>query len=311
MKKLLRYSGVAAFLPLLLSSGAVWAKNPFLVLMPAGAVAGAENRLLLIDVGIMMLVILPTIFLAALFLRRYRASNTKAKYHPKWEYSIPLELTLWGVPLLVVAVLAYFAFTGIYAVNPYNPGVLKGATRGKPVNIDVIALDWKWLFIYPNKHIASVDTLDIPVHRPVHFRLTSATVTNDFFIPQLNGQIYAMPGMRTKDQLVAGRKGTYTGFSAQQSGAGFSWMRFTAKAVSEKKFRSWVHKVKQAPVKLNQTEFKHLAQPVIDIGHRARFYSHVKPGLFNHLIEQVKAGKVFRTPLFAGKDMSDMGQSRD
>jgi len=294
---------LAAIASLALASTSADAKGLFNVLSPAGPVAGETNRLLLIDVGIMSLVILPTLFLAALFIRRYRATN-KGKYTPKWELSIPLEITVWGIPVVIVAILSYFVYTGIFAVNPYNPGVLKqntAAAADKPLKIDVIALNWKWLFIYPKQNIATINTLHIPVGRQVNFRITSASATNSFFIPQLAGQIYAMPGMRTKDKLSASHTGTYRGISANESGAGFSWMYFKTHAVPASQFKQWVQKVQQANRKLNMTTLDALAKPKYKPKHQVKLYSDASPHLFRHFIKQVKGGKVFRTPLFAGE----------
>lgn len=298
-----RCLSLIAIASLALTSTSAYAGSLFNVLSPAGPVAAATNRLLLIDVGIMLLVIVPTLFLAAVFVRRYRATSHNGKYTPKWELSVPLEITVWGIPLVIVAILSYFVYTGIFAVNPYNPGALKNsaAAADKPLTINVVALDWKWLFIYPKQHIATVNTLDIPVGRRVDFRVTAASATNSFFIPQLAGQIYAMPGMRTKDQLAASHSGTYRGISANESGAGFSWMYFETHAVSARQFKQWVKKVRQSNRRLDMSELDTIAKPKYEPEHPVGFYSDVTPHLFRHFMQQIKAGKVFRTPLFAGE----------
>lgn len=197
-------SRLAAAVSLALVSLPSWADSLFWTLDPAGPVARSERYTLIVDAIIMAAIVIPTIVLTIIFLRRYRASNTKAGYSPTWSRSIALEIDMWGIPLIAVGVLGYFVYTGTQAADPYHPGAIENhdSPSSQPaLNIDVIALDWRWLFVYPKQHIATMHTLTLPVHRPVRFHLTSATVTNSFFIPRLAGQIYVMPGMHTQQLL--------------------------------------------------------------------------------------------------------------
>ncbi|MGN8197900.1 COX aromatic rich motif-containing protein [Salinisphaera sp. RV14] len=278
----------------------------FLTLDPAGPVARSERYTLIVDAIIMSAIVIPTIVLTVIFLRRYRASNTKAGYAPAWSRSIGLEIAMWGIPLIAVGLLSYVVYTGTQASDPYHPGAIEdhpAASSQPALNIDVIALDWRWLFVYPEQHIATLHTLELPVNRPVRFHLTSATVTNSFFIPRLAGQIYVMPGMHTQQLLQADQRGTYTGFSAAQSGAGFSWMRFKTHVVAPAAFQSWVARVKTSSQHLTDARYEQLAQPTIDTQGKPQYFSSVAPGLFDHVIDEVRAGKVYPTHLFAGKKM--------
>ncbi len=282
------------------------ADSLFLTLDPAGPVARAERYTLIVDAIIMSAIVIPTIVLTIIFLRRYRASNTKAGYAPTWSRSIGLEIGMWGIPLIAVGLLGYFVYTGTQASDPYHPGAIEdqaGASSQPALTIDVISLDWRWLFVYPNQHIATLHTLELPVNRPVRFHLTSATVTNSFFIPRLAGQIYVMPGMHTQQLLQADERGTYTGFSAAQSGAGFSWMRFKTHVVTPAAFKRWVAKAQASPDHLTDARYEQLAQPTIDTEGKPQYFSAVAPGLFDHVIDEVRAGKVYPTHLFAGKKM--------
>ncbi|MDA3921380.1 MAG: COX aromatic rich motif-containing protein [Salinisphaera sp.] len=286
------------------------ASSVFWVLSPEGPVAKAQLRLLIIDVVVIAATVVPTIGTAAYFLWRYRASNTQSRYEPKWSRSIPIEIGIWGIPVIVVGVLAYFVVTGTMATDPYSPDIITASHSNSDakahgqsaIDIDVIALDWRWLFVYPKQHVASFHEIALPVDTPVHFKLTSSTVTNSFFIPQLAGQIYVMPGMRTRLVLLASHKGTYTGFSANQSGAGFSYMRFKTRVVSRAQFEQWIHKAQRSPQHLGQAEFEKLAQPKIDRNTSPEYFADVKPGLFRYVIKQVKHGKVYPTQLKAGED---------
>jgi cytochrome o ubiquinol oxidase subunit 2 len=285
----------------LVSSAAAADGSSWLVLAPRGPVAGAENTIMIIDVVVLLGIIVPTITMAVLFALRYRAKNPRGKYAPHWSRSLVIEVGMWGIPLIFVIGLSYLAVSGTLATDIYSPNVLKNTD--KPLDINVVSLDWKWLFIYPKQNIATVDTVHIPVNRRVRFRLTSATVTNSFFIPQLAGQIYAMPGMRTQAMMVASYPGTYHGFSSQYSGAGFSWMRFSTVATSKKAFTKWVHQVKQSPHKLSPKKFKQLAEPSINVDIRSSLYSSVAPHLFATVIKEVKQGKVYPTEIETGKEM--------
>lgn len=287
-----------------------------LVLMhPKGPIAAAELHFTTIDVSIMLAIIVPTAILTIWFMWRYRATNRKAKYDGKWDHSNRIEAIVWGIPIIVVGILSYFSYKGVFEVNPYNPLILKkadviaamhtaAARPVAPVNVDVITTDWQWLFVYPQYHIASVDKLVVPVNTPVHFRLTSATVNNAFMIPQIVGQIEIMPGMRTKQALVANHRGNYQGFSAEMSGPGFAWMKFDADVVTATHFRKWIAMAAKSPRHMTYGAFNVFAQPTYNMHHEAEYFSRVQAHLFRYVIHEVHMGKVFTTPLNAGELMT-------
>ncbi|MHB8255003.1 MAG: cytochrome ubiquinol oxidase subunit II, partial [Acidiferrobacter sp.] len=179
-----------------------------------------------------------------------------------------------------------------------------------PLEVDVISTDWQWVFVYPKQHIATVDRLVIPVGTPVRFRLTSATVVNDFYIPQLVGMIDVMPGMRVKQSLVANDIGSYQGFSANYSGAGFSWMTFRTQSVSADAFRKWTQKVQGSQQHLTYAAFNTIAKPTINVDSKVAYFSNVQAGLFDHVITQVMGGKVYPTPMAMTENMTKYLQKK-
>jgi len=191
------------------------------ILSPKGDIGIQEKTLLLTATGLMLIVVIPVLIMIVAFAWKYRASNTKADYQPKWAHSTAIEAVVWTVPCIIVAILAVITWRSTHALDPYKPLV----SEHKPVTIEVVSLDWKWLFIYPEYDIATVNEIAFPVDVPVNFRITSASVMNSFFIPQLGSQIYSMAGMETKLHLNAREIGTYAGISANYSGGGFSGMR--------------------------------------------------------------------------------------
>jgi cytochrome o ubiquinol oxidase subunit 2 len=206
------------------------------VLNPAGPVGAGERIILFDSMAIMLAIVIPTMVCTLLFAWWYRASNMSAKYLPEWSYSGRLELLVWSIPTLVVLFLGGIAWEGSHDLDPAAP--LAGKTQ--PLQVQVVSLDWKWLFIYPQQHVASVNRLIVPAGVPIHFELTSATVMNSFFVPQLGSQIYTMAGMATELNLLADQPGEYSGLSAQFSGDGFSDMRFIVSAMPQAKFDAWI-----------------------------------------------------------------------
>ncbi|MHB1567401.1 MAG: ubiquinol oxidase subunit II [Acidiferrobacter sp.] len=307
---------------LLLLSGC--APHGFVLFHPRGPIATAELHFMTIDVLVMSAVVGFTGLLVAFFIWRYRKSSGKGRYDPQWSHSNLLEVLVWGIPLSIVGFLAYYSYKGTFAINPYNPTVLARAPIGAPamtgatrpsarthtLDVDVITTDWQWVFIYPHQHIAAVDKLVVPVHTTVRFRLTSATVVNDFFIPQLVGEIDVMPGMRTKQAMRVSTIGTYHGFSADYSGGGFSWMNFVTQAVSPDQFHQWVRRMQQQPRHLTYAAFNRLATPTINLHETPRYFSDVSSGLFDHIIRTVMMGKVYATPLFMTMNMRHMTKVR-
>ncbi|OBS10929.1 cytochrome ubiquinol oxidase subunit II [Acidihalobacter prosperus] len=286
-----------ALMPLLFLGGC--STQHFWLFNPKGPISETELHYLILDVAVMLVIIIPTTLMVIWFLWRYRKNaKTQAAYDPNWTHSNILEVIVWGVPVVIVAILGYYSYVGIHEVNPYNPTILasKAQSGADPLEIDVVTTDWQWLFIYPKQHIAVSNELVIPTHTKVDFRLTSTSVTNNFFIPQLVGQIYIMPGMRTKQSLLAEHAGEYHGFSASLSGGGFAWMNFKTKAVSQSDFDTWVAKVQQSDTHMSYADFEKFARPTVNIGGKTTYFSNVEPGLFTQVIKAAKAGKVYPTP---------------
>lgn len=227
------------------------------VLDPRGPVGAAERVILSDATTIMLAVIIPVIILALVFAWWFRAGNTRAKYRPDWSYSGRIELIVWAIPALVILFLGGMAWISSHELDPPKPL----ASSVDPLEVEVVALDWRWLFIYPKEHIASVNYLAVPTGTPVHFLLTSTSVMNSFFIPQLGSQIYSMPGMTTQLNLQADQPGTYDGLSAQFSGPGFADMRFRVAADSRAAFDAWVEAVRRQGGVLDRTTFANLARP--------------------------------------------------
>lgn len=249
------------------------------VLVPKGPVGDQEKQLLLEALVPMLIVITPIIILTLWFAWWFRASNARATYRPRWEYSGRVEFSIWMIPLLVILFLGALAWVGAHQLDPYQPL----ASKRKPLVVQVVAMDWRWLFIYPEQGVASVNELAIPVDTPVSFKLTSATVMNSFFIPSLGGQIYAMPGMQTQLQLQASEPGNYRGLSAQFSGDGFSDMHFQVLATDAAGFDAWVQRARSAATQLDVTAYDRLAADH-KVGGNA-YYSPVTDALFDHAID--------------------------
>lgn len=291
MKELIRWVArpkPLLFLPLLLLSGCNWA-----VMNPQGPVGQAEKTLIITATCLMLLVVVPVIILTLVFAYHFRASNTKAVYRPNFSHSLPIEIVVWVIPCLIILALGVITWTTTHALDPYKP--LTAENGAKPIEVDVVALDWKWLFIYPQLHIASVNEMAMPVGTPVNFRITSATVMNSLFIPQLGTQIYAMGGMQTQLHLEADHPGTYQGLSANFSGAGFSDMRFNDIATDQAGFNAWVQKVRQSTQTLDQQSYAELAKPTQDVP--PTYYGSVNGNIFD---DQIAA---FVGPSVSMKDM--------
>lgn len=254
------------------------------LLSPKGQVAMDQRSLILTAFSLMMIVVIPAVLMAIVFAWKYRASNTNAKYSPNWSHSNKVEAVVWTVPILIIVFIGILTWKSTHALEPSKPL----ASDAKPVLIEVVSLDWKWLFIYPEQGIATVNQIVFPVNRPISFKITSNTVMNSFFIPTLGSQIYAMAGMQTKLHLIANEAGTFDGISSNFSGRGFSGMKFKAIATpDEASFDQWVAKAKQSPDTLaTMDDFKKLAAP--SENHLVEFFSSVKPELFQDIIGQFK-----------------------
>ncbi|BBL20331.1 MULTISPECIES: ubiquinol oxidase subunit II [Acinetobacter] len=205
-----------------------------------GPVAAGQSNLMMTAIYLMLLVVIPSIIMALWFGWKYHASNKDADYKPTWAHSTTIEVVVWGIPVIIIGILAWLTWVGSHKYDPYRPIESEQA----PLNVQVIAEQFKWVFIYPEQNIATVNELRFPVDTPVSFRLTSNFTMNSFFIPQLAGQIYAMAGMQTHLNVLAEETGVYRGFSANYSGYGFSQMRFLAYSVTRPEFDQWVAAVK-------------------------------------------------------------------
>jgi cytochrome o ubiquinol oxidase subunit 2 len=227
------------------------------VLDPKGPIASAERLILFNALGIMLAIVIPVILATLAVAFWFRASNKRASYLPDFEYSGRLELLVWSIPAMTVLLVGGVAWVGAHDLDPRKPI----SSSVKPVTVQVVSLDWKWLFIYPEQGVASVNHLTVPVGTPISFELTSSTVMNSFFVPQLGGQIYTMSGMVTRLHLQADHPGTYPGLSAMFSGDGFADMRFAVDAVPNDQFAQWVGQAREAGPVLDTRSYKELAKP--------------------------------------------------
>lgn len=252
--------------------------SPWVLLDPAGPVAADEKRLILIAFALMLTVVIPVIVMAVMFAWKYRASNKSADFSPKWAHSLKIEVVVWLVPAVIVTVLSALVWDYSHRLDPYQPL----ASTVKPLHVEAVSMDWKWLFIYPELGIASVNQLVVPANVPVSFRITSDSVMTSFFIPQLGSQIYAMAGMETKLHLQASRIGVFQGLNSQFSGDGFSGMHFDAIATDTEGFNTWVRKVRQTNTLLDHAHFQSLEMP----SHHTpvQYFAQITPGLFNDVL---------------------------
>ena len=270
------------------------------VMNPSGDIATQQARLIVVSTALMLLIIVPVIVLIILFAWRYRKSNTAATYSPDWDHSTSLELVIWGAPLLSIIALGVMTWISTHVLDPYRPLQRLDAARPismdtKPLIVEVVALDWKWLFIYPEQGIATVNELVAPIDVPVRFKITASTVMNSFFIPALAGQIYAMPGMQTTLNAVINKPGSYDGFSANFSGSGFSDMRFKFHGKDQAGFDAWVASVKAGagagaragtPI-LDRSAYLELEKPSQREG--VRHYSGVAGDLYDAILNRCVA----------------------
>jgi len=278
-----------------------------MVLMnPKGAIGVEQRTLIITAIALMLIVVIPVIFMAFAFAWKYRASNKDAKYSPNWSHSNKIEAVVWTIPIIIIAILGTITWKTTHELDPFKPIV----TDKKPMTIEVVSLDWKWLFIYPEQGIATVNELAFPKDVPVEFKITSNSVMNSFFIPQLGGQIYAMAGMQTKLHLIGNEAGKYDGISSSFSGRGFSGMKFTAIVTpTEGDFDQWVAKVKASSTNLNATsDFNKLAEP--SENNPVEYFSSVKPNLFKETIGKFMGDMDMHKGATAHEGM-DMSQGMD
>ncbi|MDB5169710.1 MAG: Ubiquinol oxidase subunit 2 [Candidatus Saccharibacteria bacterium] len=231
--------------------------TPMPVLQPAGPIAAGQKQLMITAFLLMLIIVVPVFILAFGFAWRYRESNTKAVYKPNWDHSRIIETIWWLIPTALIVLLAIMTWHGTFKYDPYKSLASSGQ---KELTVQVVALDWRWLFIYPEQKVASVNELRLPVNTPVKFEITADAPMNSFWIPQLGGQVYAMPGMGTTLHLKADRSGRFYGSSANISGQGFADMHFIAVATSDASFKNWVKDARQQPP-LTKAGYDRLAQP--------------------------------------------------
>jgi cytochrome o ubiquinol oxidase subunit 2 len=252
------------------------------VLDPQGPVGIAERSILIDSVGIMLAIVVPTILGTLGVAWWFRESNPKARYRPDWVFSGEIELIVWAIPVLVILLLGGVAWIGSHTLDPAKPL----ASSSPPLEVQVVSLDWKWLFIYPEEHVATVNQLVIPAGVPIHFSLTSASVLNAFFIPQLGSMIYTMNGMTTQLNLEAADPGTFRGLSSHFSGDGFAGMAFEVRALPPAGFASWVEATKGAGGVLDRAGYVDLVRPTSDVPPST--FRDVEPGLFAAIIDRDK-----------------------
>jgi len=255
--------------------------STILLFNPKGPIGEAQRFLIITAIGLMAIVIIPVFIMAFWFPLKYRASNTESTYMPKWSYSAKIDFFMWVGPIVIVTILAILAWIYTHSLDPYKPI----PSTEKPITIQAVSQDWKWLFIYPDHNIATVNQITFPVKVPVSFKITSDTVMTSFFIPQLGSQMYAMAGMQTKLHLMADKPGVYQGHNQQISGRGYADMHFQAHAVSPEEFQSWVQKVRQAPEKLDLDRYEKLAKPGAGY-HPVTYFSAVEPDLYVYIIRK-------------------------
>jgi cytochrome o ubiquinol oxidase subunit 2 len=257
------------------------------VMSPSGDIAAQQRDLIVISVFLMLLIIVPVIFLTLFFAWHYRQSNTSATYDPEWHHSTGLEVIIWSAPLAIIIALGAVTWVSTHKLDPYRPLDRLDAARPvtkdmKPINVEVVALDWKWLFFYPDYGIATVNEMAAPVDVPINFKLTASSVMNSFYVPALAGMIYTMPGMQTKLHAVINKPGEYEGLSSNYSGDGFSHMRFKFHGLDQAGFEAWVARVKQNGTALNRDAYLKLEKP--SAKEPVRYYASVENGLYDAVL---------------------------
>lgn len=273
----------------LLAAASLLSGCNLVVFNPAGDIAARQGQLIIAATVLMLIVIVPVIALTFWFAWRYRASNRNATYTPDWDHSTQLELVIWGVPLLIIIALGAITWISTHLLDPYRP--LDRIAAGRPVpaqleplDIQVVALDWKWLFLYPKEGVASVNEVAVPVDRPVRFHITASSVMNTFYVPHLAGMIYGMPGMETQLNAVINAPGEYEGFSANYSGAGFSHMRFKFHGLSNADYDSWIAGLRGSKQSLTRSAYLELEKP--SEREPVRHYANVDSTLYSAILNR-------------------------
>ncbi|MCP1197181.1 ubiquinol oxidase subunit II [Acetobacter senegalensis] len=266
------------------------------LLNPKGSIGEQEKYLILLSMGVMLCVVIPVVGLSLYFAWHYRATNTKAYHDPTWHHSTVIEIVVWGIPIMIVAFLGWKIWVTTHELDPYK----ELASTAPAVEVEVVALNWKWLFIYPQYGIATVNLLHIPVDRPINFHLTSDSNMNSFFIPQLGSQIYAMAGMETQLHLQGTQVGTYIGRSTAFSGPGFSGMKFPTRVESEDQFKEWVKEAHSNFNVLDDNSYLQLRKDSED--NPEAIYGSVTPRLFEEITTQYDCSR--KNSLWRNGDVS-------
>ncbi|WMY94947.1 MAG: ubiquinol oxidase subunit II [Arsenophonus sp.] len=249
---------------------------------PKGTISIEQKKLIITSLTLMLIIVIPVILMTIFFAIKYRENNKYTAYQPNWDKSNKIELCCWAIPVGIIFILAIITWKTTHTLDPYKPLI----NKKNPITIQVIASDWKWIFIYPEKNIATVNEIAFPTNVPINFKVTSASVMNSFFIPALGSQIYAMAGMQSKLHLIANKPGIYKGFSSSYSGHGFSDMKFNVIAtIDTKNFEKWIEKVKKSKKKLNTiSQLNELVQPSYNVG--VTYFSNVKVNLYEDIISK-------------------------
>jgi cytochrome o ubiquinol oxidase subunit II len=287
------------------------------VMNPSGDIAKQQADLITVSVALMLLIIVPVMFLIVLFAWKYRQGNTEAEYAPDWDHSTKLELVIWGAPLLIIIALGLVTWISTHKLDPYRPlerldAQHPIASSAKPLTVQVVAMDWKWLFIYPEQGIATVNELVVPTNVPVRFKITATSVMNAFYVPHLAGMIYAMPGMETELNAVQNQPVVAEGISSNYSGAGFSDMHFAYRGVQQADFDQWVQSMKGKGGALSRADYLKLAKP--SVKEPVHEYAAVEEGLYNVVLNRcAEPGTVCQNQQMYedAKRASEMGQHQE
>lgn len=251
------------------------------VLNPKGMISHEQRRLMFDTMALMLIVVLPVIVMSFAFAYRYRSSARRGRYHPDWHHNTLLEVFWWGIPAIIVIILAVITWKKTHSLDPYKPLEISAPKT----RIEVVALRWKWLFIYPDAHIATINDLFLPANTQVEFYITADAPMSSFHIPQLGGQIYAMAGMRTRLHLYSSHPGTYVGLNTHINGEGFSHMHFSTHVLPRAKFKKWIKDRQAAPSNpLTLDVYKHLYEPTIDA--KVAYFNAVPDQLFTSIMQQ-------------------------
>lgn len=292
MGKKLTILGVVSFAVIAVSAFLL-RNHTFAVLQPAGEISQRELDILLFGAGLSLFVVIPVFILTFYIVWKYRADK-KAAYLPEWDHSRSFEAIWWAVPIVLIAILSVITWKSSHSLDPFKPIV----SDKKPLKVQVVALQWKWLFIYPEQNVASVNFAQIPLDTPVRFEITSDAPMNAFWVPQLGSQIYAMAGMSSQLNLIANKTGDYVGVSSNISGKGFADMHFTVRSSTEADFGAWVRDAKNAPQRLSFATYNDLAQPTQN--NPVASYSSVDPNLYDTIVMK------YMSPTGSGNNKHEM-----